>query len=110
MSTHPLSEIKDYWSSKPFLGVPEFSTIMSRRKFQIVWRSLTYRPPGLDSPNVKANDPLWFSRSVLSTLLKTCVASAIVCGVCAYVEASIRSKARCVAATYLHRKPDKYAI
>lgn len=82
---------------------------MSCWQFQIVRGSLTYRPPGLDSPDVKANDPLWFSRSVLSTLLKTCVASAIV-RVCSYDEASIRSKARCVAATYLHRKPDKYAI
>ncbi len=80
---------------------------MSRRQFQIVRGSLTYRTPGLDSPDVKANDPLWFSRSVLSTLLKTCVASAIVCGVCSYDEASIRSKARCVAATYLPSKPDK---
>ena len=53
---------------------------------------------------------MWFSRSVLSTLLKTCVASATVCGVCSYDEASIRSKARCVAATYLPTKPDKYAI
>jgi hypothetical protein len=33
MSIHPLSEIRDYWSAKPFLGVPEFRSILLRRQF-----------------------------------------------------------------------------
>ena len=28
MSIHPLSKIRDYWSAKPFLGVPKFRSIL----------------------------------------------------------------------------------
>jgi hypothetical protein len=33
MSIHPLSEIRDYWSAKPFLGVPEFRSTLLHRQF-----------------------------------------------------------------------------
>jgi hypothetical protein len=94
-SIHPLSEIRRYWSSKPFLGIPEFCSVMSRWQFQIIRGSHTYRPPGLDSPNVKV---------CKICRLKTCVASAMVSGICSYDETIIRSKARCVAATSLPTK------
>jgi hypothetical protein len=69
---------------------------MSHWYFQIIRGSLTYRSPGLDSPNVNAKYPLWFARSFLTTLLKTCVASAMVSDIRSYDETSIRSFNKCM--------------
>jgi hypothetical protein len=110
MSISGENAIEDYWSTKAFLGVKGFNEVMSRNLFTTIQSALTFRPPGLDTPDVKHIDPLWHSRGILKELLTNCMSIASASGVLSLDEASIRTRARCRAKSYILSKPDKYAI
>ena len=110
MSLTNNNSIHEYWSDKPFLSVKGFQDVMSRRRFQIIRGSLQFRPQFVDSHSVKHNDPLWHSRTIFNELLTNCMSTAVASGVVTLDEASVRTKAKCRAKTYIPSKPDKYAI
>ena len=110
MSISEQNAIEDYWSTKAFLGVKGFNDVMARNQFTAIRSAITFRPPGLDTPDVKHSDPLWHSRGIMKELLTNCMAIASASGVLSLDEASIRTRAKCRAKSYIPSKPDKYAI
>ena len=110
MSLSHQNSIAGYWSNKAFIGVKGFQEVMCRNKFQRIRSSLQFRPMGVDSLDIKHQDPLWRSRTILSELLTNCMDTAIAPGVMSLDEATISTKAKCRAKTYIPSKPDKYRI
>jgi len=88
MSIHPLNNMKDYWSDKKFLGVGDLKEVLRLE--------------------TKAQDPLWFSRSVMNTMLSNCLAVAVSDGVQSFDELSIRTKAGTTAKTYMGKAFEIY--
>lgn len=110
MSITNNNSIHEYWSNKPFVSVKGFQDVMSRTRFQNIRGSLQFRPNGIDTHSIKHKDPLWHSRSIINELVTNCMSTAISSGVITLDEASVRTKAKCRAKTYIPSKPDKYAI
>ena len=110
MSMTSNNNIHEYWSSKPFLSVKGFQEVMPRKRFQSIRGCLQFRPNDIDTHSIKHKDPLWHSRSIINELLTNCMSTATASGVITLDEASVRTKAKCRAKTYIPSKPDKYAI
>ena len=56
---------------------------------------------GVDSLDIKHQDPLWHSRTILTELLTECMDIDIAPGVMSLDEATISMKAKCKAKTYI---------
>lgn len=110
MSLSELNAIEDYWSTKAFLGVKGFNDVMSRNQFTTIRSHVTFRPPGVDTPDIKHSYPLWHSRGTFKELLTNCMSIAFASGVVSLDESGIRTRAKCAEKTYIPSKPDKYEI
>lgn len=64
---------------------------------------VVFRPPEPVGHDVRSNDPLWFSRKMLTIFQKNC-------GTAALDENTARTKARTRAKSYIPNKPDPYGI
>ena len=85
---------------------------MPRDRFQNIRGSLTLHP-AFDSQETHdraSSDPLYHSRSFLNTFVGRIVSVAVPLGSSAFDEATMGTKARTRAKTYMPNKPEKYGI
>jgi len=77
MSFVRLRRIEDYWSTRLFLGQPDFRRFMSRNRFQSIRSALKICRSEDISPQQRNADPLWHFRPILTAFLKEmlCVCS-----------------------------------
>ena len=107
-SLAPAHCLKDYWSSKAFVGSRDISSVMGRDAFLRARANLKHYPEYSDE--IASRDPLWHSRAMLDHFQTNCIHTAVPVGVTALDENGIRSRGRCAAISYIKMKPDQYAI
>ena len=105
-----MNDLKQYWSNKVFQGQQDYKDTMSRDDFLNIRSNLVFCHPDMYNHEQASRDPLWHSRKLLEHFQKNIAAVAVPCGSSALDEASVGTKARSGAVTYLPSKPDKYAV
>lgn len=110
MSILQLNDISSYWRSGMFSGHDDFKHTMSRDDFQNIRANIMLRESGSYNHTEVSTDPLWHSRKLLDHFQKNIACVAVPTGTIALDEASVRTKCRSKARSYLPSKPDKYAI
>lgn len=110
MSLIRLRRIEHYWSSKLFLGQIDFKRLISRNRFQAIRGALKLVPTDHVTPQQRNEDPLWHSRSLLQEFNRRCYNMAAPKHASAIDEATVATKARTRARTYIPSKPDKFGI
>ena len=107
MSLIQMNSIEEFWQTKKFSGHPDFKNVMSWEHFQKIRSAIKLHPPTADRPK---GDPLWHSRNISERVLKECSSIACPVGPVAFDESTIRTKARCLAKSFMPNKPQKYGI
>ena len=105
-----MNRLKQYWSTKMFLGHKDFQRTMSRDTFLRIRTHLSLVCPNSVTAAEKSKDPLWHSRQLLEEFTKNCTLIAVHEGTAALDEASLATKARTKAKSYNPNKPAKFAI
>jgi hypothetical protein len=101
MSLVKFNRMKDYWSNKLFyLGSSDFADTMSRDRFLMIRSAIVLRPPTAYQHKVVTSDPLWHCRPVLVHFQKNCTSVATPVKVSALDENAIRCSARSSAVSY----------
>ena len=91
-----------------FLGNYDIQKIMSRNEFEKIRANLCHYP--FYDRVVALNDPLWHSRAMMRHFQKNCATIAVPIGVSSLDEATIRSKGRNRAITYIANKPERFGF
>jgi hypothetical protein len=95
MSLVKFSRMKDYWSSKLFLGSSDFANTMSRDRFLTIRSAIVLRPrPTAYQHQVMTSDPRWHCRPVLAHSQKNCTSVATPGKISALDENAIRYSAQ----------------
>ncbi|OWZ04679.1 hypothetical protein PHMEG_00023377 [Phytophthora megakarya] len=110
MSIIPLTEIKELWSQKLFLGQSDFAKTMARNRFESIRARFQVHAPGSVPVQVRELDPLWHSRRLMAQIQQKFAAIAVPVGAVSLDENTVRTKARSGARTYMPSKPDKYGV
>ena len=105
-----LNDLKSYWCQDLFSGHSDFRMTMVRDDFLQIRSNLVLRDPASYDHQEASQDPLWHSRKLLEHFEQNTVKVAVPTGTSALDEASIRTKARTTARSYIPSKPDKYAV
>lgn len=108
MSISKLNHIRDYWSTKMFLGNVDFKRIMCRDRFKDIRSSLCFYPEY--DHEIAVLDPLCHSRIMLQHFLKNASSVAVPKGCSAPDENTVRCKARTGARSYMKSKPVRFGI
>ena len=93
-----------------FSGHSDFKETMSRTDFQKIRANLVLRDPFNYSHSEASADPLWYSRKLMEHFQRNIAKVAVSIGTSALDEASVPTKARSTASSYIPNKPDKYDI
>ena len=101
--------LRDYWSTKLFLGHQDFSKVMGRDRFLSIRSGLRIHPFTKYAVH-SDKDPLWHSRLLMEHFNDNCVDIATPCGVSSYDEITVRFKARCLSKSFIKNKPVPYGI
>ena len=104
------NSLKEYWSGKVFAGHDDFKKTMSRDDFLHIRSNLVFCHPASYLHSQASTDPLWHVRKLLEHFQKNISAIAVPLGTSALDEASIGTKAKSRAVSFIKDKPDKYAI
>ncbi|GMF49486.1 unnamed protein product [Phytophthora fragariaefolia] len=88
MSFNPVTEMKELWSQKPFMGQADFGSTMARNRFEAIRARFQVHSPGSAD----------------------FAAIAVPIGAVSLDENTVRTKARSSAKTYMPSKPDKYGV
>ena len=96
--------LKDYWSSKAFVGNRDISSVMGRDAFLRARANIKHYPEYNDE--IASRDPLWHSRAMLDHFQTNCIHTAVPVDVTTLDENVIRSRGRCAAISYIKMKPD----
>ena len=110
MSIIQLNDMKDYWSTKMFLGCEMFTKTMARDRFLAIRSRIQIKVPGTYTHDQSHTDPLWMFRSLMNSFLKNSTSIAVGTGALALDENTVRTKARTKARSYIPSKPDPYGI
>ncbi|KAE8899747.1 hypothetical protein PF007_g16673 [Phytophthora fragariae] len=110
MSIIPLTEIKELWSQKLFLGQLDFTKTMARNRFESIRARFQVHAPGSVPVVRREQDPLWHSRRLLAQLQQKFASIAVPVGAISLDEITVRTKARSSAKTFMPSKPDKYGV
>lgn len=110
MSLIRLRQIKHYWSTKMFLGQSDFKALMSRNRFEAIRGAIRLVLTENVTPQLRGEDPLWHSRALIQELNRNCISLAAPRCVFAIDEATLATKARTRAKSYIPSKPDKFGI
>ncbi|GMF64029.1 unnamed protein product [Phytophthora fragariaefolia] len=110
MSIIPLTEIKELWSQKMFLGQPHFNKTMARNRFETIRARFQVHAPGSVPVLRREQDPLWHSRRSLAQVQQKFAAIAVPVGAMSLDEITVRTNARSGAKTYMASTPDKYGV
>ena len=62
------ADLEHYWASDEMISTPYFGKVMSRNRFQIIWRFLQFKDPDLVVDAETKKDNLYKIRPVLSYL------------------------------------------
>ncbi|KAE9041166.1 hypothetical protein PR003_g12877 [Phytophthora rubi] len=110
MSFNPVTEIKELWSQKLFMGQSDFALTMARSRFESIRPRFQVHAPGSVPVDQRELDPLWHSRRLMSQIKQKFASIAVPIGAVSLDENTVRTKARSAAKTYLPSKPDKYGV
>ncbi|GMF68114.1 unnamed protein product [Phytophthora fragariaefolia] len=110
MSFNPVTEMKELWSQKPFMGQADFGSTMARNRFEAIRARFQVHSPGSVPVERREQDPLWHSRRLLGQIQAKFGAIAVPIGAVSLDENTARTKARSSAKTYMPSKPDKYGV
>lgn len=110
MSIIPLTEIKELWPQKLFLGQADFAKTMARNRFESIRARFQVHAPDSVPMQRQEQDPVWHSRRVLTQVQQKFAAIAVPVGAVTLDELTVRTKARSGAKTYMPSKPDKYGV
>ncbi|KAE8966713.1 hypothetical protein PR001_g28316, partial [Phytophthora rubi] len=105
MSIIPLTEIKELWSQKLFLGQLDFTKTMARNRFESIRARFQVHAPGSVPVVRREQDPLWHSRRLLAQLQQKFASIAVPVGAISLDEITVRTKARSSAKTFMPSKP-----
>ena len=107
-----MNEIKEYWSTGPFMGNETFKNSMTRKRFIDIRTHITFRAPKEQERDLQGqqDDPLWHSRSFMEHFARNSASIAVPTGTSALDENTARTKARTRARTYMPNKSDKYGV
>ena len=93
-----------------FTGHEDFRKTMSRDDFMNICANKALRDLESYNHDEASADPLWHSRKLLEHFQKNISQLAVPTGTSALDEASVRTKCRSRARSYMPNKPDKYAV
>ncbi|KUF78757.1 WASH complex subunit [Phytophthora nicotianae] len=110
MSFNPVTEIKELWSQKMFMGQSDFVATMARSRFEHIRARFQVHAPGSVPVERREQDPLWHSRRLMSQIQEKFAAIAVPVGAVSLDENTVRTKARSSARTFMPSKPDKYGV
>ena len=110
MSIIKINDLKHYWRRDMFAGHPDFVSVMSRDDFLSIRANVVLRDSTTYTHEEASTDPLWHSRKFMEHFQKNASKIAVPMGTSALDEASVRTKARTKARSFIANKPDKYAI
>lgn len=110
MSIVQFNDISYYWKTEMFTGHEDFKRTMSRDDFMNIRANIELRDPESYNHDEASADPLWHSRKLLEHFQKNISQLAVPTGTSALDEASVRTKCRSRARSYMPNKPDKYAV
>ncbi|KAF4143098.1 Transposase IS4 [Phytophthora infestans] len=110
MGILPLTEIKDFWSKKNFLGQKDVAETMPRNRFECLRANIQLHAPNSATESYKLMNPLWHSRDLLRHIQGQFAEIAVPTGAASFDESTVRAKARSLARTYMPSKPGKYGI
>ncbi|POM63507.1 Hypothetical protein PHPALM_21083 [Phytophthora palmivora] len=110
MSFNPVTEMKELWSQKVFMGQSDFAAAMARIRFETIRAAFQIHAPDSVPAERCDQDPLWHSHRLMTQIQKKFAAIAVPVGAVSLDENTVRTKARSSARTYLPSKPDKYGV
>ncbi|KAE9001595.1 hypothetical protein PF005_g13587 [Phytophthora fragariae] len=110
MSFNPVTEIKELWSQKLFMGQSDFAFTMARSRFESIRSRFQVHAPRSVPVDQRELNPLWHSRRLMSQIQQNFASIAVPIGAVSLDENTVRTKARSAAKTYLPSKPDKYGV
>ncbi|POM68374.1 Hypothetical protein PHPALM_15472 [Phytophthora palmivora] len=110
MSFNPVTEMKELWSQKVFMGQSDFAATMARNRFETIRAAFQIHAPDSVPAERCDQDPLWHSRRLMTQIQNKFAAIAVPVGAVSLDENTVRTKARSSARTYLPSKPDKYGV
>lgn len=110
MSIIPVTEIKELWSQKVFLGQSDFGVTMARSRFESIHARLQVHAPGSVPVARREQDPLWHSRRLMAQIQHKFASIAVPVGAVSLDENTVQTKARSAAKTFMPSKPDKYGV
>ena len=91
-------------------GKVDFKDTMGRDIFKNIRSNIVLYPPSSYDHHEASSDHIWHSRKLLEHFQKNIVKVAVPLGSSALVEAGFLTKARTNSWSYIHTKPNKYAV
>ncbi|OWY92437.1 hypothetical protein PHMEG_00038571 [Phytophthora megakarya] len=110
MSFNLVTQIKELWSTKLFMGQADFGSTMSRNRFESIRARFQIHAPDTVPVERREQDPLWHSRRLVKQIQQKFAAIAVPVGAVSLDENTVRTKARSSARTFMPLKPDKYGV
>ncbi|KAK1935572.1 hypothetical protein P3T76_010267 [Phytophthora citrophthora] len=110
MSFNPVTQMKELWSTKLFMGQPDFGSTVSRNRFESIRARFQIHGPDIVPVERREQDPLWHSRRLMKQIQQKFAAIAVPIGAVSLDENTVRTKARSSARTFMPLKPDKYGV
>ena len=101
--------LRDCWSQNPFVGNRGIQDSMGRDRYILIRSHITFNVENVN-PLDKLNDPLWSIRTLLRNFLKISTSLAVPTGCMTLDEATMPSRARNTAVSYIPSKPQKYGV
>uniref|UniRef100_H3H696 PiggyBac transposable element-derived protein domain-containing protein n=1 Tax=Phytophthora ramorum TaxID=164328 RepID=H3H696_PHYRM len=110
ISFNPVTDIKELWSQKLFMGQSDFALTMARNRFESIRARFQVHAPESIPVERRELDPLWHSRRLMAQIQEKFATIAVPVGAVSLNENTVRTKARSSAKTFLPSKPDKYGV
>ncbi|KAK1946029.1 hypothetical protein P3T76_003077 [Phytophthora citrophthora] len=110
MNFNPVTQMKELWSTKLFMGQPDFGSTMSRNRFESIRARFQIHTPDTVPVERRKQDPLWHSRRLTKQIQQKFAAIAVPVGAVSLDENTVRTKARLSARTFMPLKLDKYGV
>ncbi|POM75332.1 LOW QUALITY PROTEIN: Hypothetical protein PHPALM_7578 [Phytophthora palmivora] len=103
LSFNPVTEIKEMWSQKLFMGQSNFVATMARNRFERIRDRFQVPAPGSVPVDRREQDPLWHSRRLMAQIHQKFAAVAVPVGACAHKNEVFGEDVHAI-------KPDKYGV
>ena len=101
--------VRDMWSKNPYIGKIGVMDTMGRDRWILIRTHVNFFIEDVN-PLDQLNDPLWSTRSLLRNFLRLSTSIAVPTGCMTLDEATMPSKAKNYAVSYVPAKPQKYGV